>query len=225
MHSGDPSIYGAIAEQMRRLDGLGIPYDVMPGVPAFAAAAAELKREFTLPEIAQTIILTRTSMQASPMPEGERLEELGRTARDARHPSVDPQPRLRRAGADAALRRRLPGRRRLPRHLARPEDHPRHARDHRQARCAPPGSPAPRSSSSAACWARRVSATRHCTIPPTSSPAQPQDRGEHRMTKLMGLSGSLRAGSYNTAPCCALPQLMPERCRTRDRHDPRHPAL
>ncbi|MBC8038508.1 MAG: precorrin-4 C(11)-methyltransferase [Rhizobiales bacterium] len=79
VHSGDPSLYGAIAEQMRRLDRLGIPYDVTPGVPAFAAAAAILKTEFTLPEIAQTVILTRTSMQASPMPPGEALEELGRS--------------------------------------------------------------------------------------------------------------------------------------------------
>ncbi|MBL8905819.1 MAG: precorrin-4 C(11)-methyltransferase [Rhizobiales bacterium] len=78
VHSGDPSLYGAIAEQMRRLDELKIDYDVTPGVPAFAAAAAALKTEFTLPEIAQTVILTRTTMQASPMPEGEALEELGR---------------------------------------------------------------------------------------------------------------------------------------------------
>ncbi len=77
VHSGDPSLYGAIAEQMRRLDALGIPYDVTPGVPAFAAAAAELKTEFTLPEIAQTVILTRTTMQASAMPPGEELEKLG----------------------------------------------------------------------------------------------------------------------------------------------------
>lgn len=79
VHSGDPSLYGAIAEQMRRLDALGIRYDVTPGVPAFAAAAAELATELTLPEIAQTVILTRTSMQASPMPPGEMLEELGRS--------------------------------------------------------------------------------------------------------------------------------------------------
>lgn len=79
VHSGDPSLYGAIAEQMRRLDALGIAYDVTPGVPAFAAAAAVLNSEFTLPEIAQTVILTRTAMQASPMPDGERLEELGRS--------------------------------------------------------------------------------------------------------------------------------------------------
>ena len=77
VHSGDPSIYGAIAEQMRRLDALNIPYDVTPGVPAFAAAAAALKAEFTLPEVAQTIIITRTTMKASAMPPGEELEKLG----------------------------------------------------------------------------------------------------------------------------------------------------
>jgi len=77
VHSGDPSIYGAIAEQMRKLDALGIDYDVTPGVPAFAAAAAVLKTEFTLPEIAQTVIITRTTMQASAMPPGEALDKLG----------------------------------------------------------------------------------------------------------------------------------------------------
>ncbi len=79
VHSGDPSIYGAIAEQMRRLDGLGIAYEVVPGVPAFAAAAAVLKSELTLPEIAQTVILTRTAMKASRMPPGEDLATLGRS--------------------------------------------------------------------------------------------------------------------------------------------------
>ncbi len=79
VHSGDPSIYGAIAEQMRRLDALGIPYDVVPGVPAFAGAAAKLKTELTLPEIAQTVIITRTGMKASAMPKGEELEVLGRS--------------------------------------------------------------------------------------------------------------------------------------------------
>jgi precorrin-4/cobalt-precorrin-4 C11-methyltransferase len=79
VHSGDPSIYGAIAEQMRRLDALGIPYDVVPGVPAFAGAAARLAAELTLPEISQTIILTRTSGKASAMPESESLEILGQS--------------------------------------------------------------------------------------------------------------------------------------------------
>jgi precorrin-4/cobalt-precorrin-4 C11-methyltransferase len=77
VHSGDPSIYGAIAEQMRRLDALGIDYDVTPGVPAFAAAAALLKAELTLPEVSQTIIITRTEGKASPMPKGEELAALG----------------------------------------------------------------------------------------------------------------------------------------------------
>ncbi len=79
VHSGDPSIYGAIAEQMRRLDTLEIPYEVVPGVPAFAAAAARLNAELTLPEIAQTIIITRTGMKASSMPEFETLEILGKS--------------------------------------------------------------------------------------------------------------------------------------------------
>lgn len=77
VHSGDPSIYGAVAEQMRRLDALGIDYEVVPGVPAFAGAAARLATELTLPEISQTIILTRTSGKASPMPERESLDVLG----------------------------------------------------------------------------------------------------------------------------------------------------
>ena len=62
---------------MRMLDKLGIPYDVTPGVPSFAAAAAELKQELTLPEVSQTIIATRTAMHASEMPEGEELAKLG----------------------------------------------------------------------------------------------------------------------------------------------------
>ncbi|WP_026481310.1 precorrin-4 C(11)-methyltransferase [Ahrensia sp. 13_GOM-1096m] len=79
VHSGDPAIYGAVAEQMRRLDALGIDYDVVPGVPAFAGVAAKLKTELTLPEIAQTIIVTRTGMKASAMPDGEQLEILGQS--------------------------------------------------------------------------------------------------------------------------------------------------
>jgi precorrin-4/cobalt-precorrin-4 C11-methyltransferase len=79
LHSGDISLYGAIAEQMRRLDMLGIEYDLTPGVPSFAAAAASLGVELTLPDMAQTVILTRTAVRASPMPRGEDLEELGRS--------------------------------------------------------------------------------------------------------------------------------------------------
>lgn len=79
VHSGDPSLYGAVAEQMRRLDGLEIPYDVTPGVPAFAAAAAALGTELTLPEVSQTVILTRTAVRSSSMPENEDLETLGQS--------------------------------------------------------------------------------------------------------------------------------------------------
>ena len=79
VHSGDPSLYGAIAEQIRRLKALGIAYDVTPGVPAFAAAAAALGRELTIPEVAQTVILTRTAMKSSAMPEGEDLATLARS--------------------------------------------------------------------------------------------------------------------------------------------------
>ena len=77
VHSGDPSLYGAIAEQMRRLDAVGISYDVTPGVPAFAAAAAALRTELTLPEASQSVILTRTAVRASAMPESESLAALG----------------------------------------------------------------------------------------------------------------------------------------------------
>lgn len=73
LHSGDLSIWSAVGEQTRRLDQLSIPYTLTPGVPAFAAASAALKRELTLPEIAQSLVLTRTSGRASAMPESEKL--------------------------------------------------------------------------------------------------------------------------------------------------------
>jgi precorrin-4/cobalt-precorrin-4 C11-methyltransferase len=76
LHSGDISIWSAAAEQMRRLDALSIPYDITPGVPAFAAAAAVLGRELTLPGVAQTVILTRHARRATPMPPGEELDAL-----------------------------------------------------------------------------------------------------------------------------------------------------
>ncbi len=79
VHTGDPSLYGAIDEQMRRLDVLGIDYDVTPGVPAYCGAAAALKRQFTLPTISQTITLTRTNVRTSPMPEGQDLTTIGKT--------------------------------------------------------------------------------------------------------------------------------------------------
>jgi len=79
VHSGDIALYGAVAEQMRRLDALGIPYDLTPGVPAFAAAAAALGVELTLPETAQSVILTRTAVRASAMPKGEDLATLAQS--------------------------------------------------------------------------------------------------------------------------------------------------
>jgi len=77
LHSGDLSLWSAMAEQMRRLDELAIAYDVTPGVPSFAAAAAALGRELTLPHIAQTLVLTRTATRSTAMPRGEELATLG----------------------------------------------------------------------------------------------------------------------------------------------------
>jgi precorrin-4/cobalt-precorrin-4 C11-methyltransferase len=79
LHSGDPSIFSAVAEQARRLDAAGVPWQIVPGVPAFAAAAAALGQELTLPGIGQTVVLTRTSARATPMPPGEDLATLGAT--------------------------------------------------------------------------------------------------------------------------------------------------
>jgi precorrin-4/cobalt-precorrin-4 C11-methyltransferase len=77
VHSGDPSIYGAMAEQMRRLDALGIEYEVVPGVSSFTASAAAIRAELTKPEVSQTVILTRVSGRASQVPEKEAIRELG----------------------------------------------------------------------------------------------------------------------------------------------------
>jgi precorrin-4/cobalt-precorrin-4 C11-methyltransferase len=79
LHSGDLSIYSALAEQLRRLERLGIPYTLTPGVPAFAAAAAALGRELTVPEVAQTVVLTRMPGRASRMPDGETLAAYAAT--------------------------------------------------------------------------------------------------------------------------------------------------
>ena len=76
LHSGDPSLYSALAEQCRRLDGLGVDYEIVPGVPAFAAAAAALGRELTVPGVAQTVTLTRVATLSTAMPAGEDLETL-----------------------------------------------------------------------------------------------------------------------------------------------------
>jgi precorrin-4/cobalt-precorrin-4 C11-methyltransferase len=79
LHSGDLSIFSALAEQLRRLKRRSIPFTLTPGVPAFAAAAASLGRELTVPEIAQSVVLTRVSGRASAMPSTERLEAFAAT--------------------------------------------------------------------------------------------------------------------------------------------------
>jgi precorrin-4/cobalt-precorrin-4 C11-methyltransferase len=79
LHSGDLSIFSAVAEQARRLQRHGIPYVLVPGVPAFAAAAAALHRELTVPEVAQTVVLTRMPGRASRMPEQEKLSAYAAT--------------------------------------------------------------------------------------------------------------------------------------------------
>jgi precorrin-4/cobalt-precorrin-4 C11-methyltransferase len=79
LHSGDLSVYSAVAEQTRRLDRLGIPWTLTPGVPAFAAAAAVLGRELTVPGLAQSLVLTRIEGRASPMPPGETLAAFAAT--------------------------------------------------------------------------------------------------------------------------------------------------
>ncbi|MCL4676200.1 MAG: precorrin-4 C(11)-methyltransferase [Pararhodobacter sp.] len=79
LHSGDLSVWSAMGEQLRRLRALGIPYSVTPGVPSFAAAAAALGAELTLPGLAQSVVLTRTPGRASAMPEGETLVNFAAT--------------------------------------------------------------------------------------------------------------------------------------------------
>lgn len=80
LHSGDLAIWSAVAEQTRRLDARGVPWTLTPGVPAFSAAAAALGRELTIPEVAQSLVLTRVSGRASAMPAGETLAGFGATA-------------------------------------------------------------------------------------------------------------------------------------------------
>jgi len=77
--SGDPSLYSAVAEQMRRLDARNVPYDVVPGVPAFAASAAALKRELTVPEVGQSLVITRVQARSTKMPPKETLAAFAAT--------------------------------------------------------------------------------------------------------------------------------------------------
>ncbi len=95
LHSGDLSIYSAVAEQLRRLERHGIPYTLTPGVPAFAAAAAALGRELTMPGVAQSVVLTRTSGRASAMPERETLAAFAATGTTlVLHLAIQALPRL-----------------------------------------------------------------------------------------------------------------------------------
>mgnify|MGYP001257678498 FL=1 len=95
LHSGDLSVWSAMGEQIRRLQALGIPYDITPGVPSFAAAAAALDVELTRPGVAQSVVLTRTSGRASAMPERETLSAFAQTgATLAIHLSVHVLPRV-----------------------------------------------------------------------------------------------------------------------------------
>ncbi len=131
LHSGDLSVWSAMGEQIRRLEDHGIPYTVTPGVPSFAAAAAVLGRELTLPGVAQTVVLTRTSGRASAMPSGESLAAYAATgATLAIHLSIHVLDEVA-AISDPALRRGRRGRRGGARELAGTGRHPRHAVDDR----------------------------------------------------------------------------------------------
>ena len=77
VHTGDPSIFGSTAEQMRRMDQAGVSYDIVPGVSSFVAAAAAINKELTLPELSQTVIISRAEGR-TPVPDNERLEELAK---------------------------------------------------------------------------------------------------------------------------------------------------
>lgn len=77
--SGDPSVYSALTEQAQRLDAAGVPWDVTPGVPAYAAAAALVGRELTVPLVAQSVVLTRAQARSTAMPEGEALASFAAT--------------------------------------------------------------------------------------------------------------------------------------------------
>ena len=129
LHSGDLSVWSAVAEQIRRLEKHGIPYTLTPGVPSFAAAAAALRRELTIPEVAQSLVLTRVSGRASKMPPGETLAGFGRTgATLAIHLAIHAIDRVV-AELTPHLWRRLPGGDRLSRLLAGRARADRHAGD------------------------------------------------------------------------------------------------
>ena len=132
LHSGDLSIYSALAEQLRRLRQRGIPYTLTPGVPAFAAAAAALACELTVPEVAQSVVLTRVSGRASRMPETEKLASFAATgATLVIHLAIHAIDTVVKE-LTAVLRQRLSGRRRGAGLIACGTDIARHARRYRR---------------------------------------------------------------------------------------------
>ena len=169
LHSGDLSIYSALAEQLRRLARRGIPYTLTPGVPAFAAAAAALECELTIPEVAQSVVLTRVGGRASRMPEAEKLASFAATGATLVDPSCDPRRRNRRQRSDAILRRRLPGRHRGAGKLRRRNTSCAAPLPTSRRRRRPRVSSAPRSFLSAARWPQRIFATAHSTTPITAA--------------------------------------------------------
>ena len=158
LHSGDLSIWSAMGEQLRRLKRAGAPYTITPGVPAFAAAAAALGRELTLPGLAQSLVLTRTSGRASPMPERETLAGFAATgATLAIHLSIHAAGACR-CRAYAVLWRRLSSGGRRARLMAGRTRRAREARRTRGRVARECRSSAPRLFSSAPCSTRRTSA-------------------------------------------------------------------
>ena len=119
IHSGDPALWGAVQEQRELCDELGLPHEIVPGVSAFSAVAALAGRELTVPEVAQSVILTRLGGGKTPMPAGE---EIARVRPARHHDGGVPVRRAVRAASGRTARRRLPaghaGRRRLPGDLA-----------------------------------------------------------------------------------------------------------
>ncbi len=118
LHSGDLSIWSALGEQLRRLEALDIPFTVTPGVPAFAAASAALARELTLPEVAQSVVLTRTSGTGLVDAGNRKPVRVRRDPRDPCDPSLNSRARQDRRRTHSRLWRDLSGRRGVSRELA-----------------------------------------------------------------------------------------------------------
>ena len=166
LHSGDPSLYSALAEQCRRLDALGIGYEIVPGVPAFAAAAAVLGRELTVPGVAQTVTLSRVATLSTAMPAGEDLRTLaGVGGTLVLHLAAAQIDTVVAELTGGRLRRRNTHGGRRFRQLAAGGGAARHARRHRRADARGRRHPHRGDRRSATCSPPRVSPTATC-IPP-----------------------------------------------------------